>query len=280
MVELLVSIFIGLAVLGGAGSVFLTSLRGESDNARVTRLNQDMRSMMDIMVRDIRRAGFVTDNTKSSFSIPALSKNPFFSTDDANYNDIKIHNEDGSCITYSYNSNNNFPTDSPPPTKEEIEAKILTIVDSSDRFGFRLDKNKLDMRRSGTTNINCEDGVWETITEPEVEITGLVFTLNSASINVTSMRTDTDGDGCKDGDDANANSPATPCTSGNYGNNYCDAGEPCTICTRDGSPDPACLVIRSVQIQLTGRLKNDHNVTQILMQTVRIRNDKFLAAIP
>lgn len=255
MVELLVSILIGLAVLGGAGSVFLTSLRGESDNARVTRLNQDMRSMMDIMVRDIRRAGFVTTDTTNNLTL--LNDNPFFNAT----NDIQVYNSN-TCIVYSYNRDND------------------TTVDDNERLGFRLNDTSLEMRREGTTNANCSNGIWETITEPEVEITGLIFTLNSASINVTSMRTDTDGDGCKDGDDANANLPATPCTGGNYGNNYCDAGEPCTICTRDGSPDPACLVIRSVQIQLTGRLKNDHNVTQTLTQTVRIRNDKFLAAIP
>jgi len=91
------------------------------------------------------------------------------------------------------------------------------------------------------------------------------------------MTTDTDGDGCLDGDDDGA----TPCTHGTYGNGRCDTGEPCNTCVNTGaSGDPACLTIRTVTITLSGQVKSDPSVSQTITHQVRIRNDKFTPAVP
>jgi len=137
------------------------------------------------------------------------------------------------------------------------------------------------MRTSGTTNANCTDGSWETITEPLVEITGLTFALNSNTLNSTSMATDTDGDGCLDGDDQSPATASATCKTGNYGNGLCDAGEACNTCVNTGAPDdPACLTIRTVTITLSGQVKSDPSVSQTITHQVRIRNDKFTPAVP
>ena len=85
--------------------------------------------------------------------------------------DIAIH-DGGACIVYAYNrdddANNDRVTDETP-----------SAVDSNERLGFRLSNGELRMRLSGATNENCTDGSWESITEPEVQITGLTFTLTS-----------------------------------------------------------------------------------------------------
>lgn len=161
LVELLIGMLVGLVVVAGGISVFTTSLRGQSDNIKLSRLNQDLRSMIDIMARDIRRAGFVTDAPIANLA--SLKNNPFFddtttgATTELAVYDYASGNDN--CIVYAYNVNN----DSPP------------VVQSTERFGFRLDTNTgvLEMRRSGSTNEDCDDGDWATITEPEVEITGL-----------------------------------------------------------------------------------------------------------
>lgn len=268
LVELMIGLLVGLIVVAGGISIFTASIRGQTDNINLTRLNQDMRAMMDIMVRDIRRAGFVTsspDANSASF-LASLRDNPFFSAT----TDIAVWDYDGgsdNCTVYAYNSDN-----SDPP-----------VVSQGKLFGFRLNSDGiLSMRKSGNANnVDCTDGSWETITEPDVEVTDLTFTLTSSSLNVTSMATDSDSDGCYDGDDAtpNAANPTT-CKTGNYGNNLCDTGEACNTCTRDGSPDPACLYVRNVAISLTGRLRDDNAVTQTITEQVRVRNDKFLSAIP
>jgi prepilin peptidase dependent protein B len=262
LVELLIGMLVGLIVVAGGITVFTTSVKGQSDNIKLSRLNQDLRSMIDIMARDIRRAGFVTDDPVTNLA--SLKNNPFFDdTTTGATTELAVY-DSGNCIVYAYNANN----DNPP------------VVQSTERFGFRLTNGELEMRRSGDTNEDCDDGDWETITEPEVEITGLTFNLTSTTLNATSMATDADGDGCYDGDDADPTTASSSCASGTYGNKLCDSGEACNTCTRDGSPDPACLYVRNVTISLTGRLRDDPVMTQTLIEEVRIRNDKFLDAIP
>ena len=266
IIELMIGLAVGLIIVTAAISVFFTSMRSMADNTKLVRLNQDMRAMMDIMVRDIRRAGFVTSEvSNTSF----LKNNPYFdSTTSGATTDMAVHNTD-TCILYAYNRDN----DSPP------------VVDSNERLGFRLNTStgELQMRKTGATNENCVTvGEWETITEPEVGITGLTFTMTSTTLNATSMLDDTDNDGCRDGDDQSPTTASATCKTDSppYGNGLCDAGEPCNTCIRDGSPDPACVIVRYITIQLAGRLRDDHAMTQSITEMVRVRNDKFLPAIP
>lgn len=258
LIELLIGMLVGIIVVAGGMSVYVTSVRGQSENIKLVRLNQDMRAMMDTMERDIRRAGFVTSDPATQFA--SLQGNPFFDSADPNFAELAVYNG-GSCIVYAYNrdedpDNDGVPDETPP------------AVDSNERLGFRLngDAGELEMRSSGDTNEDCDDGEWESITEPEVEITGLTFTLTSKALNVSSMIVDDDGDGFFNGDDNH--------------NFTCDAGEACNTCTRDGSPDPACLYVRYVTIKLEGQLRDDNDVKQTITEQVRIRNDKFRDAIP
>ncbi len=262
LIEFLIGSLVGLIVIASGLGIYVTSVRGQADNIKLTRLNQDMRAMMDMMERDIRRAGFVTSDPKTNFA--QLQNNPFFDGVTVGATtELAVYNG-GGCIVYAYNRDNETPP----------------VVDSNERLGFRLKNGELEMRGSGDSNENCDNGVWESITEPEVEITSLTFTLTATVLNVSSMAIDTDTDGCVDGDDGNPIIASTGCKTGTYGNHLCDAGEGCNTCTRDGSPDPACLYVRNVSIRLTGRLRDDPTVTQTIAEQVRIRNDKYLDAIP
>jgi prepilin peptidase dependent protein B len=266
LIELMIGLLVGAIVVAGAISVFSGSVKNSTDNINLTRLNQDLRAMMDIMARDIRRAGFVTSDPDTNMN--SVLNNPFFSatTDIAVYDPGPVN---GSCIVYSYNRDNDSPV----------------VVDTNapvERSGFRLDSvdKNLEMRKSGTTNTNCPDDEFENITEPEVEITALTFGVVEKVLDITSMMTDTDNDGCLNGDDQNPAMVSSSCKTGNYGNGFCDSGEACNSCDRTGSPKPACLYIRTVTITLAGRLKDDNTVTQTISEQVRVRNDKYLAALP
>lgn len=238
LIELLIGLLVGVVVLGAASSAFLSSFSAQTDNLGLVRLNQDMRTMMDIMARDIRRAGFVTSEPAEYTS--ALIANPFFADD----KDIRTL-DSNKCITYSYNFNEAAEQDASP--------KLAPTVDDSEHFGFRLSDGVLQMRKSGTSNASC-DGSWETITEPDVEITQLKFELITDELNVTSMVTGT-GDDNSDG--------------------ACSTGEGCKTC----ASGEACLYVRTVKIELGGRLKNDHDVSQTIQHQVRVRNDKFVETL-
>ncbi|HIG92497.1 MAG TPA: hypothetical protein EYQ77_08825, partial [Methylococcaceae bacterium] len=140
----------------------------------------------------------------------SLKNNPFFdATTTGATTDIAVH-DTGSCLVYSYNRDEEDNATDPPTVETP------PVVDGNERLGFRLIDGKLKMRKYGATNENCNTGLeWESISEPEVEITVLEFTLTENPLNVTSMTTDTDGDGCYDGDDAtpSAANPTT-CQSG------------------------------------------------------------------
>lgn len=275
LIELLIGMLIGLIIVAAGISVFVTSVRGQSDNIKLSRLNQDMRAMMDIIERDIRRAGFVTSDPATNLA--SLQDNPFFgaTTELAVYNPGStsttgsITTTTGSCIVYAYNRDED-------PNTDGVLDEMPPTVDDNERLGFRLNNGgDLEMRTSGTTNASCDDGAWESITESEVEITGLTFNLISTTLNVSSMANDDDGDGVSE----TADTDGIPYGDDND-NGFCDSGEVCNTCTRDGSPDPACLYVRNVTITLAGRLRDDNAVTQTITEQVRVRNDKYLAPIP
>jgi type IV pilus assembly protein PilW len=216
--------------------------------------------MMDIMVRDIRRAGFVTSDPATNLA--SILDNPF--TDNITVGattDLELHNAN-SCIVYAYNRDD----DTPP------------VVENNERLGFKQVGAELRMRQTGATNENCDNSRWQNITEPEVEITYLQFTLTTSMLNVSSMIEDDDNDGTVEASD-NDDIPY----GDNNNNGICDVAEVCNTCVRASpavSGDPNCLYIRSIAITLTGRLATDNAVTQTLTVKTRVRNDKFLADVP
>lgn len=251
LIELMIGLLVGAIVAGGAISVFTNSLESSTDNIELARLNQDLRAMMDIMVRDIRRAGYVTDNPAANSA--ALQANPYLdSATPGLTTDIAVYNN-GSCIVYAYNRDN------------------LITVTPSERLGFKLDNGELKMRKTGATNENCSntggnlDSDWETITDPDVQITALAFTLAESELSITSMLTDVlpgPPDGFADGDDNH--------------NTFCDEGESCNTCNTGDK----CLYIRTIDISLAGELKDDPGVTQTITEQIRVRNDKYVASAP
>lgn len=249
LVELMVGLLVGSFVAAAGVSIYTNSIRAGTDNVKLARLNQDLRAMMDIMVRDIRRAGFVT--SVPDFNSAAVQANPFLDSATVGATtDIAVYDYDGgatNCIVYAYNRNDDSPV----------------VLSNDERLGFRFNTTdgELEMRTNGTTNEVC-GGTWQSITEPEIEITGLTFTLTDTPLNVTSMMTDADNDGVKDGDDDDSGT--------------CDSGEVCNTCISG----EACLHVRNVVISLSGQLRDDATVTQAIVEQVRIRNDKYLASEP
>lgn len=156
LVEMIVSIAVGLVITAGVIGIYVNSTRSSADTLKMTRLNQELRSVMDIMVRDIRRAGYRGKVENVMFSTPT-STNPF------------AVNISGNCITYAYDIDNDGSLDSgPSPIPDE-------------RFGFRYDsaEKAVERRQSGKT---CDEPLWENFTDEDtVEITSFTLIPNLAS---------------------------------------------------------------------------------------------------
>lgn len=169
LIELMVGLLVGTLVVAGGIKIFSTSVKNSSENIDLITLNQDLRTMLELMLHDIRRAGYVSsnpDNDANGHLDDMLKNNPFAA--------IQLDN-DASCIVYMYNKNAN-----------------AAAVENNERFGFKLatdnsfkpPKTVLRVRRSAPA-LACNSGTWESITAPEVEITDLNFTLTETPLNVT-----------------------------------------------------------------------------------------------
>lgn len=253
LVELLVALVASLVVIAGATSIYLASIRLENDNVNLARLTQDMRSLLDVMVRDIRRAGFASSDPVGNRSY--LNSNPFFGSA---IDGLPEGGDD--CIVYTYN-------------RDDSNENPL-VVESDEYFGFRLntEDDRVEMSQGGATNADCTNGDWVALSSPKIKVKELNFSLASrpelSRVNVTSMLPNADGvvvgDACLPS--------STNCEAGRVGNGFCDAGEVCTKCVSGES----CLQVQTVTIRLTAEVAAVPGLTQTITHQVRIRNDKFV----
>lgn len=185
LVELMISIAVGLIVTGGITAIFATTLKNNADTLKMTRLNQELRGIMDIMVRDIRRAGYCG-------TPGGCAANPFTAAGGNNlrFNDNGLATQ-GSCITYTY--------DVPfGPSPAGLGLLNTTGGAPVERFGFRLnDEDAAVSMRTGGNTLDCtpsatpaDSNIWENISdENEVEITGLQFAYTDMDNNATTPNT-------------------------------------------------------------------------------------------
>lgn len=252
LVEMMVGITVGLIIASGAMTFYVNTVKSNADTLGLAVLNQNLRAIMDVMVRDIRRAGYVTSDPANQFS--SITNNPFAEMY-LLYSGTATSLPDGAeaaCILYSYNRN--------------WAAGAAIAVDTNEQFGFGLSAGNIKMKKSGAsttaTDADCSNisngTYWETLNDPNIQISALSFVRIESPLNITSML-----DGTGDGD----------------GDGKCDIGEACNVCTRDGAPDPACLYVRDITISITGNLVADPSVSQTITEQVRVRNDKYLPAI-
>jgi type II secretory pathway component PulJ len=127
----------------------------------MTRLNQELRVAMNMMTRDLRRAGFWGGDKNGAGPIAGqgvLNTLPTAGTPGTPNSFANIAVTGGSCITFSYDEDNNG------------------LSATTESRGFQLDGGAVE---SGTnTGGGCGTGTWTAITDPNaVVITGLTFNL-------------------------------------------------------------------------------------------------------
>lgn len=161
LVELMIAITVGLVVLAGVAQIFASTVSSNGDSLKMARVNQDLRAAMDVMIRDIQRAGYNSQATNGTTGAVA-STNPFtLST-----TNLQVT---GSCITYTYDRNNNG------------------ALDNDENMAFYLSNGAILMRNSGGSASNsCSPTSAEGITDSNrVTITVLTFAITPHCINVT-----------------------------------------------------------------------------------------------
>lgn len=240
LVELMVGLVVGLILTGGVLKMYISSLHANNDNLKISMLNQELRSMLHIIERDVRRAGFWA-------GVPGtddLSANPFMTTP----NDLSVSEKLGeaanSCVMYSYDLDKDKLVDVDSVATSAPFNAAPYDTGGMEQFGFRLNGSAVQMRTGlfavNESTFDCDSGAWDTITSNNTEITALDFLVSTQYLNVTT------GMACSPVD-----------------TNCCATGE-------------SCQLIRDLSINITGRITSDPAVIKNVSTLTRIRNDKYL----
>lgn len=164
LIELMISILLGLIVIAAVTSLVLATLRVDTETLRMTRLTQDLRSVMALVTRDIRRAGYWPYAIEDIGSGASLNPHDAMTFDDVDLSD----GLDARCMLFSHH---------------EDGAGSVGAVDAPEREGFRLDPDNLWIEAadpgSGPTDCGTASG-WLTLTDDfpggrVIEITELAF---------------------------------------------------------------------------------------------------------
>jgi len=168
LIELMISLVIGLIIIAAGITIFVNTATTDFYQLKVTRLNQELRSTMNLMSRDIRRVGYIGPNGLAGI-IGTGDWNPFISPDNgANFLFVleDVNNADSNaatsdCIVFALDQNSNGSDDG-----------------NNERFGYRFANNTVQMRPNN--GADCEANGWEAITDDNtIRITSLTFTPRS-----------------------------------------------------------------------------------------------------
>jgi type IV pilus assembly protein PilW len=190
MIELLIAMVIGIILLWGVTTTFVGSVQTSAAAVRQAQFDQEMRSTMSIITRDLKRAGYsknATDdigtgtNTNAFITtVSGTTSEPLQIWDSISANvPISMYATpapgytsagQGKCVTFAYDQNQATPA-----------GDGALDVGSADFRGFRQNGTKVQMRTSGGTagsiTASCNEGgdVWSDMTTAAVNVTQLSF---------------------------------------------------------------------------------------------------------
>lgn len=251
LIELMVGIAVGLIVLLGMSSVYLNTARGSRTTTTANQLNQDLRAVMDIMVNDIRRAGY--------WDGAGAGANPFTTVT----TDLQI-GAGGNCVLYSYDA--------------MYAGGAAGVVNGGvDVLGFRLSGGVVQ-----TLDPTANLAVTSTATPCAAATASAAWQnlTDDRAITVTTLTFDTIGSKCisfvPSAYDALDNTTYTAWTTSGGTVSACNAT------TANGAPATAppatnaTVETRLVNITLTAQSVTDATLASTLTETVLVRNNRVV----
>lgn len=161
LVELMVGITVGLIVLAGVASFFASYLSSNRQMIQMARLDQEMRSAMDILVRDLKRAGYKRDVHLDILNLTQDAASREATMPILEQGELQI---DASTIEFWYDENSD---------------NVLDTSSSSEKHGYRVSGNALQ-RWSGAAG-----GGWQELTDSSItQVTGLTITRTYRCIDI------------------------------------------------------------------------------------------------
>jgi type IV pilus assembly protein PilW len=167
-VELLISVAIGLFLLAGLTDFLGRSLTQSGRNFQDARLTQDLNVAMELMTRDLRRAGY--SGTAQGVTTAAEAAANAFTQTVAAANDGGISLATAGCALYSY----------------DLPASQNGTLDPAENLGFKIQDGAV---QAGTSATNCTSGTWQPVTDSTLStITALTFEYLDAAGDVANLQ--------------------------------------------------------------------------------------------
>ncbi len=294
LVELMIGITLGLIIISGVLGVFSSTVKNQSDNLKMSRLNQELRAVMDVMARDIRRAGYwglaadatrpvgtltpsATSGAISLTSSQPVASGPFviFNTAPRTITGLKIISGAGSATITGYTNGSTvtgsvastFTSTAAIPQGGWMIANPFTdaaalndIIISGSCIQYTYDMN-------GDTVVDNNERFGfrynASLSRVEMHKGGAITCPGTGDWEPLSS------DGVVEVTSLTLSSADTQCINANtFGN--CATGTP--------AKGDVLVSVREIDVTLTGRLQGDAAVTRTLTETVRVRNDRIAVA--
>lgn len=154
IIELMIGLAIGLFILAGASAMFVNNVVSSRQILLESRINQDLRSTMDLITRDLRRGGYWGNALAgaSAASSGTAAANPYSAITRTSTNQIEY--------AYTQGTENN------------------ALDASTEQFGFKMDTT------AKTIQMNI-GGTWQTLTNTDiVNINGFAITPTETAIDI------------------------------------------------------------------------------------------------
>lgn len=247
LIELMIGLVVGMIVVAGVIAIYVTNVRGGTYTIRTAKLNQELRASMDIIVADLRRAGYWGGAVVAG--VPASSANPF-SLRSGSQTDINIMTSGTarSCIMFAYDRDSSGDTTAP----------------LAEIFGFRFSTDKVEMLTSGNQQSNdCTGSGWSAVTDNNtIVIDTLTFSFT--------------GSQCMDG----TKGLSWKLTAADTATNACAAlGGSITMNDSGTYVAPASgdvlIETRQIVVSLRGHHKDDASMALSLVESVQVQNDRI-----
>lgn len=188
LTELMIASVLGLIVTAAALQLYLTQLRASGDSLRLSRLNHELHASLDLLTTELRRSGYWAGEP----GLDAVTDNPFQRPE----NDLRRgqHPDESahSCLLYSYDLNADKRVGVGPSGRAAVQTSHANL----EQFGLRLRHAQLQLRNGGP-RFDCETGSWQSISDPDTEVTRLEFEIFSRCFNLTLQ-----SQACRSGDAA------------------------------------------------------------------------------
>ncbi len=156
LVELMISMVLGLLVVAMMISLYTTSVVNNSKIISLGKLNLEVKSLVELMSRDIRRAGYWADATSAALS-STFSHNLYNDASSA----IAV-SPDSTCITFAYDMDASNP---------EITAQ--------EYIGYKLYQGGVYIR-SGLSPCGAQNN-WMRLTSDTIYVEKLTFALTQVN---------------------------------------------------------------------------------------------------